>query len=131
MIDTNVMKIFQAELFAVDPFTKRRVERLLDWYIGQKVPRGLRDSVRLTYAWEYDAVTLREERPADDRRRTWSCLPIVRFRREAGRWRVYAPSGADQGADGWTPADRIAPDEAFERQLELVELDADGIFWTA
>ncbi|MBB6633341.1 DUF3024 domain-containing protein [Cohnella thailandensis] len=110
----------------MDAFTVRRIEKILQWYIGQKIPLRMRSSVRLAYEWEGTNLTLCEERP-DQRYREWIGLPIVQFRFLQDKWHVYAIS--KKGT--WESPATIKPHEDFERQLELVELDREGIFWTA
>ncbi|THF79454.1 DUF3024 domain-containing protein [Cohnella fermenti] len=110
----------------MDIVTTRRVEKLLQWYIGEKIPPSMRSSVRLTYKWEAAELTLCEERP-DPSYREWVGQPIVRFRFSGDRWHVLA-----RAKDGtWGTAEAIPPHADFERQLEQVEVDRAGIFWTA
>ncbi|MCS7464494.1 DUF3024 domain-containing protein [Paenibacillus doosanensis] len=108
----------------MDRFTIRRLENILDGYIALKVPRDVRSSVRLTYQWDENRLTLREERP-DDHGRKWLGAAIVQFRLEQSMWHVYAKDGDN----AWQIAASIAPHSDFERQLEQVELDREGIFW--
>lgn len=110
----------------MDPFTVRRLEKILDGYIDQKVPRGVRSSVRLVYEWKNNVLTLCERRPAYPER-DWSRADIAQFRLEAGSWRVYAK----QGDGSFLPVPSIKPDSDFERQLEQVEMDTEGLFWTS
>lgn len=108
----------------MDPFTVRRLENILDGYIELKVPRGMRSSVRLDYEWEDNIVTLCERRP-DLHDQGWSRTEIAQFRLEANGWQVYAKQ-----SDGcFLPVDTIKPHPDFERQLEQVEMDNDGLFW--
>ncbi len=106
-------------------FTVRRLEKLLDGYIEVKVPPSVRSSVRLTYEWEPDKLTLLEQR-LDYAERKWQSAPIVQFRYEEERWSVYARS-SDNGA--WASVPFIAPHVDFEHQLEQVEMDREGVFW--
>jgi hypothetical protein len=108
----------------MDLFTVRRLEKILDGYISLKVPRNVRSSVRLSYEWESNGLTLSEERPVAQERE-WSRKAIVHFRLEEGNWTVYAKDGDD----AWFPAHSIARDADFERQLEQVEIDREGLFW--
>ncbi|GBF78184.1 hypothetical protein PA598K_06794 [Paenibacillus sp. 598K] len=108
----------------MDPFTVRRLEKILDGYIEAKVPQGMRASIRLIYEWEGDVLTLCERRLSYPEL-GWSRADIVQFRLEAGGWCVYA-----KGEDGsFMPVSAIEPDPDFERQLEQVELDPEGLFW--
>ncbi|MCR2807506.1 DUF3024 domain-containing protein [Paenibacillus soyae] len=108
----------------MDSFTVRRLEKILDGYIETKVPHGVRSSVRLAYEWDGNVLTLCEKRPAYPERE-WSRADIAQFRLEAGSWRVYAKR--EDGA--FVPVPAIRPDSDFERQLEQVELDTEGLFW--
>lgn len=108
----------------VDLFTLRRLEKILDGYIAVKVPRDVRSAVRLSYEFERNRLTLFEERP-DYPRREWKRIALVQFYLEAGMWSVYAKSGGGE----WFLVDSILPDPDFERQLEQVEIDQDGLFW--
>ncbi len=108
----------------MDLFTVRRLEKILDGYIELKVPHNVRSSVRLVYEWDGDLLTLCERRPAYPERE-WSRANIAQFRLESGSWRVYAK----QEDGSFQPVSSIVPDPDFERQLEQVELDAEGLFW--
>lgn len=108
----------------MDPFTVRRLEKILDGYIELKVPRSARSSVRLVYEWENSGLTLSERR-LNDPERGWNRTEIAQFRLEAGSWSVYAKQ-----ADGsFLPVSSIKPHPDFERQLEQVEIDREGLFW--
>lgn len=108
----------------MDPFTLRRLQKILDGYIELKVPRNVHSSVRLIYEWENGRLTLSEKRPAY-RERQWTCTAIAQFRLEEGMWSVYAKDGNGS----WVSVSSIRPDPDFERQLEQVEIDREGLFW--
>lgn len=108
----------------MDPFTRRRLESILDGYIALKVPRNVRSSVRLKYEWEDNGLTLLEERP-NLPHRDWSRSAIVQFRLERNKWSVYARDRESQ----WFAVPSIRPRSDFEDQLEQVELDREGVFW--
>ena len=108
----------------MDPFTIRRLEKILDGYIAVKVPHDVRSSVRLTYQWGDNLLTLSEERP-DFQERKWLRSAIVQFRLEREKWHVYA----NDGNNGWHTVASISPHADFEQQLEQVELDLEGVFW--
>jgi hypothetical protein len=110
----------------MDPFTIRRLGKLLDGYIDLKVPREVRAFVRLKYEWDGNRLTLAEERP-DYGSRQWTRTAIAQFRLERGIWSVYALD--DDGE--WSLVPSITPCPDFERQLERVELDREGVFWTS
>ncbi|MFH5183540.1 DUF3024 domain-containing protein [Paenibacillus sp. TAB 01] len=108
----------------MDSFTMRRLETILDGYIALKVPRNVRASVRLTYQWDDNRLTLREERP-DYHSSHWLGSAIVQFRLKNGSWHVYAKDGDN----GWQAVTSISPHADFEWEVEQVELDREGIFW--
>ncbi|SFE60642.1 Protein of unknown function [Paenibacillus algorifonticola] len=108
----------------MDPFTIRRMEKILDGYIHRKIPPDVRSAVRLTYEWEGDRLTLTEELP-DFENRKWTGAPIVQFQWKQNQWHVYATDSNG----GWKAASAIAPNPHFEQQLEQVEIDQEGIFW--
>ncbi|WP_036709248.1 DUF3024 domain-containing protein [Paenibacillus pinihumi] len=108
----------------LDLFTKCRIEAVMDGYIATKVPRHVRDLVRLVYEWKENLLTLYEERPSGHRY-TWERTGIVRFELARYKWSVYARDEEDK----WKRVDCIDPAEDFERQLELVEQDNTGLFW--
>ncbi|MBD2868477.1 DUF3024 domain-containing protein [Paenibacillus arenilitoris] len=108
----------------MDSFTIKRLEKILDGYIDLKVPGNVRSSVRLAYEWNDDTLTLCERRP-DLPKRDWIRADIAQFRREAGDWRVYA--GKKDGS--FVPVPSIPPHPDFEKQLEQVEQDSEGLFW--
>jgi hypothetical protein len=109
----------------MDLFTVRRLEKILDGYIDVKIPPDVRSSIRLTYEWQEEQLTLHEERLDYDERK-WQGVPIVQFRYEEGNWSVYAKSA---GSGSWINVPFILPNIDFEQQLEQVEIDREGIFW--
>lgn len=110
----------------MDPFTIRRLQHIMDGYIAVKVPHTVRSSVRLTYEWEGNQLTLVEERP-DAEQRKWIGSAIAQFRLEQDKWHVYAKHSSSY----WHSVASIAPQADFEQQLEQVELDVDGVFWVS
>lgn len=111
----------------MDQFTARRLETILDGYIEVKVPPYVRSSVRLKYEWDdEEGLTLFEERP-DSHGRIWMGSAIAHFRLVQNKWRVYVKNANHD----WEPVKSIAPSPDFERQLEQVELDHEGIFWVS
>lgn len=109
----------------MDPFTIRRISAILNGYIATKVPHYVRDSVSLSYTIEGNTVTLEEEMmPLSPNEKTKTA--IVQFCYEERLWTVYC---MDQATGCWQPAASIQPSSCFESQLELVELDHEGVFW--
>src|SRR4030095_9947045 len=108
----------------IDQFTVRRIDSIMSGYIEQKIPGDLRVSVRLKHEIIDNQLTLAEERPTS-RRNEWDRIDIVQFRLESEKWKVYAKNGENT----WTFVEIISPCEDFERQLEQVEIDQEGLFW--
>ncbi|MDQ0165310.1 DUF3024 domain-containing protein [Bacillus horti] len=71
-------------------------------------------------------MTLREERPDYDLR-IWYSQDIAQFRYEQGKWTVWSMNRDNE----WSKVVSIQPESDFERQLELVELDQEGVFWVS
>jgi hypothetical protein len=108
----------------IDPFTVRRIDSIMSGYIDQKIPGDLRVSVRLRHEIVDNQLTLAEERPTS-KRNEWDRIDIVQFRLESKQWKVYAKNFDNT----WTFVEIISPSADFERQLEQVEIDQDGLFW--
>jgi hypothetical protein len=108
----------------LDAFTKKRIEKILSVFIEQKVPKHVRNQLRLNYKFRGNNITLIEERPAfmSDQ---WVELDIAQFRLEESKWKVYWRDSKNK----WHFVDDIIPDDDFEKQLKIVDLDDRGIFW--
>ncbi|MGN7453397.1 DUF3024 domain-containing protein [Paenibacillus pasadenensis] len=114
---------------AIDPFTRFRISRIMEGYAELKVPRPLRDQVRLSSEWDEDCLTLLEWRPAmRGSKPQWEARPIARFRHDGQLWEVQR---LDRSGKAWSRVPHISPDADFERQLEQVEHDPDGLFWAS
>ncbi|WP_068783338.1 DUF3024 domain-containing protein [Paenibacillus phocaensis] len=108
----------------LDAFTKKKIEKLLSDYTEQKVPKHLRNQVRLNYKFRGNSVTLFEERPAFQSE-GWVELDVAQFRFEENKWKVYWRDSKNK----WHFVDDIIPDENFEKQLRIVDQDNRGLFW--
>lgn len=108
----------------LDLFTKKRIEKILSQYIEEKIPKNVRNQIKLNYKFRGNTVTLNEERPAyigDG----WTVLPIAQFRFENNKWRIYWRDSKNK----WHFVDDYEPEDDFEKQLENVDKDDSGIFW--
>lgn len=112
------------EVDTMDPFTKKTIEKIMSEYVEQKVPKQIRNEVRLNYKIRGNNVTLVEERPAF-RSEQWIELDIAQFRVEGKMWKVYWRDSKDK----WHYVEDISPDADFKKQLEIVDKDNRGIFW--
>lgn len=108
----------------MDPFTAKRIGSIVNGYINQKIPSDMRTSVRLTYEIQDWSLTLTEERSSVDYSK-WERAEIAQFRLEDNKWRVYAKDSKKN----WMQVTLIDSDENFEKQLEQVEVDQQGMFW--
>ncbi|MBD3922146.1 DUF3024 domain-containing protein [Paenibacillus sp. PR3] len=108
----------------MDDFTKKRIEKIMNVYIEQKVPKHIRNQIRLNYKIRGNNVTLNEERPAF-KSTEWVELPVAQFRLEQNQWKVYWRDSKNK----WHFVEDIAPHENFETQLMIVEEDSRGVFW--
>lgn len=108
----------------LDTFTKKKIEKLLSDYTEKKVPKHIRNQVRLNYKFRGNNVTLFEERPAF-RSEQWVELDVAQFRLEENKWKVYWRDSKNK----WHFVDDIIPDENFEKQLRIVDQDNRGLFW--
>ncbi|PWV94486.1 hypothetical protein DFQ01_13051 [Paenibacillus cellulosilyticus] len=108
----------------LDPFTKKRLEKILSLYIDQKIPFHIRNEIRMSYKIRGNNVTLIEERPAF-RSKEWVELDIAQFRLDDGKWKVYWKDSRNK----WHFVEDIIPDESFETQLQIVDADDRGMFW--
>lgn len=108
----------------LDPFTRKRIEKIMNQYIDEKVPKHIRDQIRLNYKIRGNNVTLVEERPAF-MSKEWVELDIAQFRLESGQWKVYWRDSKKK----WHWVDDITPVGNFETQLMIVEEDTRGMFW--
>ncbi|WP_246469373.1 DUF3024 domain-containing protein [Cohnella nanjingensis] len=108
----------------LDVFTKRRIEKIMDEYTERKVPKHVRDQMKLSYKIRGNSVTLMEERPAY-RGDGWVQYHIAQFRLDQSKWKIYWQDSKDK----WHFVEDYEPDEVFEKQLRAVDQDRSGMFW--
>jgi hypothetical protein len=108
----------------LDAFTRRRIEKVMNEFTEKKVPKHIRNQVKLSYKIRGKNVTLIEERPAFKSDR-WVKLDIAQFRLDENKWKIYWRDSKGK----WHFVDDYAPDEDFEKQLRIVDQDDKGIFW--
>ena len=108
----------------LDEFTKKRINKIMSDYIEKKVPKHIRNQVKLNYKFRADSVTLIEER-IGFKSEQWVQLPVDQFRLEQSKWKVYWRDSKNK----WHFVDDITPEEDFEQQLKTVDNDDLGIFW--
>lgn len=107
----------------IDAFTKKKITKILDEYIEAKIPKHVRNELRLNFTIRGSNVTLFQERPAymsDD----WVKLNIAQFRIDQKEWKVYWQDSKSK----WHHIDDIAPSSNFETQLKVVDQGHKGLF---
>ncbi|MFC5528059.1 DUF3024 domain-containing protein [Cohnella yongneupensis] len=105
----------------IDTFTKKRIDKILESYIEQKIPEHLKNEVKIYHKFRGNTVTLSQERPGYMGRRFE--YPIAQLRLEESFWKVYWRDSKNK----WHFIDDIEPDKQFEKQL--MEIDNNDIFW--
>ncbi|MFC4777311.1 DUF3024 domain-containing protein [Paenibacillus sp. GCM10023252] len=108
----------------LDAFTKKRIEKIMTEYIDKKIPKHLRDQIKLNYKFRGKNVTLVEQRPAF-KGEGWVELDIAQFRLDQNKWKVYWRDSKDK----WHYVEEITPEEDIEKQLKIVDTDNRGLFW--
>jgi len=108
----------------VDDFTKKRIKKVIDNYIETKVPKHVRNQIRLNYKIRGNNITLVEERPAF-KSDQWVEIDVAQFRLDHGEWKVYWRDSKNK----WHYVEEIKPEEDFEIQLNRVDQNTNGIFW--
>ncbi|MCD9025457.1 DUF3024 domain-containing protein [Cohnella silvisoli] len=106
----------------LDAFTKKRIEKFLNNYIDQKIPKHLKRDIQIKYKFRGDTITLTQERPSFMPGQRVE-LPIAQFRLDNSFWKVYWKDSRDK----WHFVDDIKPNENFEEQVKAV--DKNDIFW--
>jgi hypothetical protein len=107
-----------------DEITKKRIDRIFGTYTETKIPKHLRNQIRLSYNVRGNNITLLEERPAF-RSEQWIQHEIAQFSLDGMFWKVYWKDSKNK----WHFVDDIMPSEDVEKQLEIVDKDNQGIFW--
>lgn len=107
----------------MDEFTKKRIIKIMDYYISNKIPLHLQNQIKLNYKIRGSNVTLFQERPAFKSDK-WVQLDIAQFRQDDAGWKVYWKDSRGK----WHHIEEIEPDDLFENQLIVVDQDENGMF---
>ncbi len=112
---------------AINEFTKKRVELLLDNYCKNKVPMHLRDQIKLSYEIRGNNVTLYEERPHFQDPLEWTKSVVAQFRYNPNEeiWAIYWKRYTGK----WYKYDDAEPNLNLEVLIEIVDRDQLGLFW--
>ncbi|RCX21511.1 DUF3024 family protein [Fontibacillus phaseoli] len=109
---------------ALDTFTKKKLEKILDSYIDAKIPKHLEDEYKIIYKFRGNTVTLSQDRPSYMPGQRVE-LPIAQFRFEENKWKIYWKDSKDR----WHFVEDIKPNADFEKQLMMLEKQEFNYFW--
>lgn len=109
---------------AFDIFTKKRLEKILDNYIENKIPKHLKDEFKIIYKFRGNTITLTQDSPSYMPGQRVK-LPIAQFRYEENKWKIYWKDSKDK----WHFVDDIKPIEDFEKQLKMIDKPKYGYLW--
>ena len=106
---------------------KHQVGTVLRAFCKRRVPREVRDKVRLTYGIRGNAVTLYEDRPRGKDPGQWGHMAIAQFRFDQANeeWTLYC---ADRNSK-WHEYLEVDSTSRFESLLVEVDKDPTGIFF--
>jgi hypothetical protein len=105
----------------LDTFTKKRIEKIIQSYVDNKIPEHLKNEIQIHYKFRGNTITLSQERPGYQGGRFE--YPIAQLRLEETYWKVYWKDSKNK----WHFVDDIEPNRDFETQLK--EIDKNDIFW--
>lgn len=109
---------------AFDAFTKKRLEKILDHYIKEKIPGHLKSEMNIIYKFRGNTITLWQDRPSYMPGQRVE-LPIAQFRYDDDKWKVYWMDSKDK----WHFVEDIEPIADFEKQLKMIDQDEFGYMW--
>lgn len=112
------------DMAGFDAFTKKRLEKILDRYIEEKIPQHLKGEFKIIYKFRGNTVTLSQDRPSFRPGQRIE-LPIAQFRYEENKWKIYWKDSKDK----WHFVEDIKPIEDFEKQLKMLDRNEYGYFW--
>ncbi|WP_434752316.1 DUF3024 domain-containing protein [Paenibacillus amylolyticus] len=107
----------------MDDFTKRRIQKIMNSYTENAIPKQFKNQIKMGYKMRGNNVTLFQERQAF-RSDEWVKLPYAQFRLVENVWKVYWQDSKGK----WHFVDDIEPSEDFEALLEIVDQGHDGMF---
>jgi len=112
---------------ALPALTKTLIETKLKKYCENRIPAHVKSSVRLTFRFRGNSVTLTEERPLFTGSSKWVGIAVAQFRfnPKTSKWTLYC---ADRNSR-WHEYLESEPDAKIETLLQHVEKDVTGIFW--
>jgi len=112
---------------ALDEMTKARAEKMLAAFCEERVPKAVRDKVRLSYEFRGSCLTLYEDRPSFQDPSEWTHSPVAQFRHDenTNRWTLYC---CDRNSK-WHRYSNSDPTQNLEQLIQEVDKDPTCIFW--
>ncbi len=107
--------------------TRSRIEETLATYCAGRVPEGLRDQIKLGFRIRTTAVTLFQERLADQDRWIRLVVAQLRYNADLDHWKLYCTNRRPLGR--WQRYDLAPPAPSIEPLLAEIDHDPTGIFW--
>jgi len=106
---------------------KQLIESKLQEYCDSKIPKNVRDKIRLNYRIRGNTISLVELRPILNNPEKWSDMVIAQFRYDpqSALWTLYC---ADRNSK-WHLYINTEPTKYFNQLLEEVDEDPTGICW--
>jgi hypothetical protein len=118
---------WQGGCVGLSEFEIKRIEKLFGAFCDRRVPRHLRNRIRVEFRIRNSEVELFESRPLYNDPDTWVSTRVARFKKStgSGTWILY---WADRNAQ-WKRYVPCDPERDIETLLEIVEQDVIGSFW--
>lgn len=112
---------------ALPELTKKNVEKTLESYCDKRIPKHIRNKLRLEFSFKGNAVVLFEVRPVwnDPTQNTEGPVAQFKYNQTKNIWTLY---WRDRNLK-WRIYDRISPSATFQNLLSEVDTDPTGIFW--
>ena len=111
---------------ALPELTKRMAESKLVAFCEKRVPKHVRDEVRLSFTIKGHKIELIEERPGWKDPSTWTQLRVaqIRFNPQTGGWGLFCRDRNDRLHNY-----PLAPTADFDAVLSEIDRDPTCIFW--
>ena len=113
---------------ALPDIQKETVKKSLDGFYDRRIPKNIRDQVRLSYEFRGNSATLFEDRPHwQDPKAEWSHAKVAQFRfdTESLNWSVYC---RDRNGK-WHEYIGLKPTKNFSVIIHELDEDPTGSFW--
>jgi len=107
----------------MDELTKKRVIKIMNDYINKKLPLQLQNQIKLNYMIRDHIIILIHERPVL-KSEIWQQHEIAQIKLDKEGWVVYHKDNTGN----WQQIKEIKPNSSFEKQLQIVDQDKNGLF---